>query len=116
MATQGAGDLSWRLRFEAPAYGSDGGGGVHDGFVPRFTVWAELFNAGGSEAVMAARLEGRGLARCRIRVSSAARTITTDWRAVDARSGEVWNIREVDAISEVSRGFLLLALEKGVAT
>lgn len=112
---RGAGDLSWRLRFEAPAYSDDGGGGVHAGFAPRFTVWAELFNAGGSEAVQAARLEGRWLARCRIRSSTATRTISTEWRAVDARTSEVWNIREVDAISE-ARAFILLAIEKGVAT
>jgi head-tail adaptor len=115
MATRGAGELSWRMRFEAPGRGDDGGGGVHDTFVPRFTVWACLFGAGGSEAVQAARLEGRALARCRIRASSQAAEITADWRMVDARAGDVWNIREVDAVTE-ARGFILLAVERGVAT
>ncbi len=114
MATRGAGDLNWRLRFEAPTFSSDGGGGVHAGFAARFTCWAGMFNAGGSEAVQAARLEGRSLARLRIRASAAARAVTTDWRAVDTRTGAVWNIREVDDITE-ARGFILLAVEKGVA-
>lgn len=112
---KGAGDLSWRVRFEAPAYGDDGGGGVHDGFTPRFTVWAGMFGAGGSEAVMAARLSGRTLARVRIRLSTDTRAITTDWRMVDSRTGEVWNIREVDDVTE-ERAFRLLAVEKGEAS
>jgi head-tail adaptor len=111
----GAGDLDWRMRFEEPTSGSDGGGGVIAGWAPRFTVWAGLFGAGGSEAVMAARLAGRALARVRIRDSRDARRITTDWRMVDARSNEVWNIREVDTISEAGR-FILLSIEKGVAS
>lgn len=114
MATRGAGDLSRRMRFEAPIPGDDGGGGVQDGFAPRFTVSAGLFNAGGSEAVQAARLEGRGLARCRIRASRQAREIRTDWRMIDVRSGDIWNIREVDDVTE-ARAFILLAVEKGVA-
>lgn len=111
----GAGDLSWRIRFERPVSGDDGGGGVHDGFEPAFTVWAGMFNAGGSEAVQAARLEGRNLVRVRIRASGQTREITTDWRLIDTRSGDVWNIREVDPISE-ARAFVLLRCEKGVAS
>lgn len=115
MAARGAGELNWRMRFEAPVAGDDGGGGVTTGFAPRFTVSAGLFNAGGSETVQAARLEGRSLARCRIRFSRQAREISTDWRMVDARNGDIWNIREVDDITE-PRAFILLAVEKGVAT
>jgi head-tail adaptor len=103
------------MRFEQPVGGSDGAGGIYTGWETRFTVWAELFNAGGSEAVMAARLEGKSLVRVRLRASSQSRLIGTDWRMIDARSGEIWNIREVDPVTE-ARAFVLLRCERGVAT
>ncbi|MBN9018727.1 MAG: phage head closure protein [Rhizobiales bacterium] len=111
----GAGDLNWRMRFESPQRGSDGAGGSYVGWQPEFTVWAELYNAGGSEAVMAARLEGRTLVRVRIRWSDQARRVGTDWRMIDARTGRIWNIREVDDVSE-ARHFVRLSCEAGVAT
>jgi head-tail adaptor len=111
----GAGQLFYRVGFDKKATGSDGAGGTTTDWEEQFTCRAAFFNAGGSEAVMAARLEGKTLMRVRVRSSAQAREITTDWRMTDKRSGDVWNIRDVDPVTE-ARAFILLRVEKGVAT
>lgn len=111
----GGGDLYSKVAFERQSSGSDGAGGTTSVWQEQFAVRASFFNAGGSEAVMAARLEGRTLARLRIRASSQTNLITTDWRMRDVRTGDIWNIREVDLITE-ARAWILLRCEKGVAT
>jgi head-tail adaptor len=111
----GGGDLYAKVSFEKLTTGSDGAGGTTTGWGEQFIVRAGYFNAGGSEAVMAARLEGRALMRVRVRASAQTRQITTDWRMRDERSDDVWNIREVDPVSE-GRGWIVLRCEKGVAT
>lgn len=111
----GGGDLYSKVAFEKQTTGSDGAGGTTSTWQEQFAVRAGFFNAGGSEAVMAARLEGRTLARVRVRSSSETRQVTTDWRMRDARTGQIWNIREVDPITG-ARGWVILRVEQGVAT
>ena len=109
----GAGDLSERVTFAAPAPGSDGAGGVEDGFEDKFTVWAAYIHLRSSEAVMAARLEGRHSQVIRIRASSQARQITTDWRATDARTMAVFNVRDVTFLED--RAWVDVLVQGGVA-
>lgn len=108
-----AGTLDQRVRFEAPARSTDGAGGVLDGFTPRMTVAAAFYRPRGDEAVTAARLDGRHALDVVVRASAATRLITTDWQMVDARRGDVFAIRFVDAASDPAR--VRLTVEKGVA-
>ena len=83
---------SWTFsRREAPV--DDGYGNANGEFVDQFTVAARVRPRIGGEEVFAARMEGRTLASVTIRYSPAAAGITSDWRATDTRTGDVWNIR-----------------------
>ena len=112
---EGAGQLFYHVGFEKQGTAPDGYGGTTTAWTEQFTCRAAFFNAGGSEAVMAARLEGKTLMRVRVRASSQTRQITTDWRMTDKRTNVVWNIREVDPVTD-GRAFILLRVEEGVAT
>ena len=91
-----------------------------DGYGNEVADWAEQFQtrAGftflrGSEAVIAARLEGRQPVIVRVRVSSQTRQITTDWRMRDARTGEVYAVRSI--IETDDRAYRDITVERGVA-
>lgn len=80
----------------------------------RHSCRAVFLYAGGGEAVQAARLEGRGVYKCRIRSCHAARSIAQDWRLIDLRRDDaIYNIREVDAITDPA--WVYLVIERGVA-
>lgn len=72
------------------------------------------FNRGG-EAVLAARLTARQPAILTVRNTAAARGIKASDRAVDARSGEIFNIREQPRVSRENRGFLEMLVEAGAS-
>lgn len=108
-----AGKLRDRVTFAKEVEGSDGGGGSVDGFVDQFTVWAEFRYSGGSEAVQAARLEGRNTFKVVIRSSSQSRQITSDWQARDARRGTKFQIRAVDNVTDPA--WVYLVVEQGAA-
>jgi SPP1 family predicted phage head-tail adaptor len=89
-----SGDLRDRMRFEKRALSDDGyGNTVAGAFEAQFTRWAEIVPARGSEQVIAARLEGVQPVTVRVRWDSQTGSITTDWRAVDTRSGRVYAIK-----------------------
>lgn len=108
-----AGRLQDKVSFDAPVAAPDGYGGVESGWAEQFACRAEFIYSRGSEGAEAARLEGRAAYKVRIRQSGAGRTITTGWRLRDARRGTVYNIREVDFITD--RAFIWLVAESGVA-
>ncbi|MCP8894295.1 head-tail adaptor protein [Shinella daejeonensis] len=119
----GAGDLRYRVAFDRRDRVKDDAGNHQRQFVEQFQRRAAFIYAGGGEAVMAARLEGRGVLKVRVRSCSLTRTITQDWQMRDARSGEfvndVWTgttyaIREVDALTD--RQWVYLVVERGVAS
>lgn len=109
----GAGRLNQRFRFESRAEQSDGAGNTVSNWVARFVTAAARQNLKGGEAVMASRLEGRQPVILRIRVSTDSRAVTTDWRAVDARSGEAFNIRSKTETDD--RLYFDMLCESGVA-
>jgi head-tail adaptor len=92
----------------------DGYGNFEGAFVTQFTSWARRRFLRGGEDVMAARLQGRQPVILTIRRSSQADLVTTDWRATDARSGTVYNIRSVEFTED--RMWIDLLVEAGVAT
>lgn len=114
-----------RVAFDAPVGAPDGSGGTVRGWAPQFTVWGEIIYSRGSEAVDAARLQGRAIYKVRLRSSTQSRRITPDWRMRDPRRGlpdgrvadplpgTRYNIREVDAITD--RAWVFLVVEAGVA-
>lgn len=112
-AKAGAGDLIERVGFERPVSGADGAGGVQDGFQEWYSCRAQYIHLRGGESVMAGRLEGRHPLVMRIRASSTAREITTEWQVRDKRSGKVFNIRDITPSDD--RLWLDVLVEGGVA-
>ena len=109
-----AGKLDRKMTFQSPFETEDGLGGREDGWTDAFTVRAGYTRLRGTEAVMAARLEGRQPTVIRVRASADTRRIDTDWRAIDTRSGEIFNIRSV--IETDDRRWIDITGESGVAT
>ena len=109
----GAGDLRHRVAFERREKISDGAGNTQGQFVEQFQRRAAFLYAGGGESVMAARLEGRGVLKVRVRACAQTRLVTQDWQMRDARAGVAYAIREVDGVTD--RQWVYLVVERGIA-
>lgn len=109
-----AGELRERFEFQERVAASDGYGNEQGAWAARYECAGRRQMLRGGESVMASRLEGRSPAIITIRANSMARAITTDWRARDIRSEELWNIRSISPSEK--RDYLDLLVEKGVAT
>lgn len=108
-----AGSLRERVAFDRRVPVDDGYGNTVAGeFEQQFECAAEFRPRGGSEAVIAARLEGRNVFGVYIRQSIAARQITTEWRMRDVRHGTVYAIDAVDGVTD--RAWVYLTVESGV--
>ncbi len=106
-----AGDLHNAITFDAPSYDAQG---VQDGWTEgAYSCRAHFRYLRGSEAVMAARLDGKQPIVATIRRGSKADTITTDWVLKDARRGTVYNIRTI--VPTDDRAWLEITAESGVA-
>ncbi|MCF6111997.1 head-tail adaptor protein [Mesorhizobium muleiense] len=109
-----AGSLRHRVAFDARSAADDGYGNTVSGdFEERFQTRAEFRSRGGSEAVIAARLEGRNILGVYVRSSSMTRQITADWRMRDARLGTVYAIKAADSVTDPA--WVYLTVESGVA-
>lgn len=117
----GAGDLRHRVAFDMRAVVDDGAGNERGAWQEQFSRRAAFTYAGGGESVMAARLEGRGVMKVRVRSCSQTRAIRQDWRMRDTRTGAfingewtgtVYAIKEVDA--ETDRQWVYIVAELGV--
>jgi hypothetical protein len=109
----GGGDLFEHVGFDKHGTASDGAGGTITAFVEQFTRRAAYIHLRGGETVMAARLAGRHSQIIRVRSDSSTRTVTTDWRISDKRSGAVFNIRDITPSTD--RAFIDFLAERGVA-
>lgn len=107
-----AGDLRERVTFAERIEEDDGHGNKEGDFVDRFTVAAGMEPRFGGEAVMAARLSGRQPVSIVIRYFERGKSITPAWRATNARSGEIYNIRSV--VVGKRRDLIELLCEAGV--
>lgn len=112
----GAGDLRERFTIQRRVDVDDGAGNVTGSWADEFTVWSGVQFMRGSESVIAARLTARQPAIMTIRNTAQARGILPKDRAVNARTGEVFNIREQPREARDNRGFLEMLVEAGVAT
>lgn len=121
-----AGRLRELVAFDVPAENPDGAGGVEIGWTEIRTCRAEFIYSRGSEAVEAARLQGRSVYKVKIRSMGTARDIDQSCRLrtvkrglpdgvdeADTLPGQRYNVREVDQIS--LPGWIYLVVESGVA-
>lgn len=111
----GAGDLRERFIIERDMATPDWSG--HPGEPDWQTVVGPIsggiqFMRGG-EAVIAARLTARQPAILTIRDSAQAKGIKPSDRVKNARTGEIFNIREQPRVSRDNRGFLEMLVEAG---
>ncbi|MBP0438424.1 head-tail adaptor protein [Tianweitania sediminis] len=109
-----AGELRHRVAFDkrgastGPDYGNEEGP-----FAEQFQVHAAFRSRGGSEAVVAARLEGRNVLGVYVRSSTQTRQIESDWQMRDVRTGERYAVKIVDAVTD--RRWVYLEVSTGVA-
>jgi SPP1 family predicted phage head-tail adaptor len=111
-----AGRLRHLVRLERPAKQNDGYGNVENGWQEIQTLSAEIKPMRGSETVEAGKLEGRLAYEILIRWNATlgdGRLSNAD-RAVNARTGEVYNIRTVEN-RDMKRQWLTITAEAGVA-
>lgn len=101
------------VRFESPTSSSDDLGRQTQGWTEEFTTKADYRRLRGSESVVGARLEGRQPTIITIRESSTARSILSSWRAVDVRTGEIFNIHV--SIRSDNRQYREITAESGVS-
>lgn len=113
MVTSGTAGQLAHVAFDTPRYQPDGAGGEDRIWVEQFRARARISYARGSEAIEAARLQGRAVYKVRLRGSTESRAVTTDWAMRDLRGGAVFNIREVDGLTD--RRWVYLVVETGVA-
>lgn len=111
-----AGALRERLHFQRPSMADDGFGNLVPGgdFQTQFTVSAALQPLKGTEAVTAARLEGRQPYVVTIRQSAQTRQVNSHWRMVDARDAtRVFEITAPPADPDMRNAWLqLLATQR----
>ena len=112
----GAGDLVHSVAFDAPAQQTDGYGGVIDGFADPAQAYkcrAKFVFLRGGESVLSSRLTGKQPVIVIIRISTAARMISPEWRMRDVRTGVEYNIRSIEPTED--RAWLKMLCESGVA-
>lgn len=108
--------LDRKLRFERRASDAGDGEGNYQGDWETVCVRSASClpkKTGAGELVLAGRLEGRAQYTIVVRRDSDTRAIGPDCRAVDARSGEEFNIRSVLDL-DGRRMFLTMDAETGV--
>lgn len=98
--------------FDALVGVPDGSGGETLNWAEQFTTRAHFRYLRGSEAVIAARLQGKQPVVVTVRANSNTRAITPEWQMRDTRRGTAYNIRT--AVPSDDRLFIELTCESGV--
>lgn len=111
-----AGELNRRVRFEKRAATSDKYGNAVDDWQMIFdNEPASIRPVRGAEDVIAAKLQGRQIVEIKVRYSNLTTQVNTDHRAVNAATGEAFNIRVIE--NKDMRGrYLTMLCESGVAS
>lgn len=111
-----AGQLRERVAFESRGRVDDGYGNVESGeWVTEIgRIAARIEPRKGAESIQAARLAGRKPVLITVRVCDDTDRITTDWRARNLRTDELYNIRSKENPDEHRRYYTMEA-ESGVA-
>lgn len=93
----------------------DGYGNTVGEWVDQFDILARVLSGNGREVVAADALTAIQQFRLIFRDSAQAQTIRASDRAVNTRTGEIFNIRSIPRPTE-DRSFVLMNVEAGVAT
>lgn len=93
-------ELRHRVVFAQRVTIDDGLGNTEGGFADQFPLWAAFRSRGGSEAVVAARLEGRNTIGVYVRSTPQSRLIENDWRMTDKRTGQQYAVKVVDGVTD----------------
>jgi hypothetical protein len=102
------------VAFDMRVAGTDTYGNPAPGaFVEQFRCRGGFTWLRGGETVIAARLEGQQPIVVRIRASSAARAIKSDWRMRNLRDGKVFAVRSISETDD--RRWLDVMVVEGVA-
>ena len=110
----GAGDLRDRLRFERRQKVADGAGNFQADWRKEFDRAANIKPLVGGETVIADRLQGVQPAVLTVRYDASTIRVTPDWRAVDCRTGEIYQIKSV-VDQDRKRAWLTMMAQAGVA-
>jgi SPP1 family predicted phage head-tail adaptor len=106
-----AGAMNFRVAFDAPVRTPNGQGGTTLGWAQAFSCFAEIIFLRGGETVQAARLQGRQPIVAKVHSSAMARSVETDWRMRDLRSGVIYAIHSI--VPSDNRAHLELTCESG---
>lgn len=104
-----AGKLREAVAFDAPSGIADGLGGTTVAWSEAHACRAAFVYGKGDEQLQAARLAGRQGWKVCVRACDATRAITTDYQMRDTRRSTVWNITDVDAVTD--RAYVWLRVE-----
>lgn len=112
----GSGSLSEVVAFQVRSVADDGyGNPVSGDYATQFFEPCRLQPKMGSEPVLAARLTGVQPFLLTVRSSARTRGVTPAWRAVNSRTGAVYNIATVANVDERGAYLEMLVID-GVAT
>lgn len=84
-----------RIAFDRRVTVADDLGNEQGSWAQQLVTWARVRPLVGGETVQGARLQGEQPVVISIHSSADAAAITPDWRARDARTGTLYNIRSV---------------------
>jgi SPP1 family predicted phage head-tail adaptor len=99
-----------RVRFERRQDTDDGYGNTVSDWLPQFERPAQFIMRPGSEAVTAARLEGRQPIKVIVRYDTQTSTVTPDWRLVDLNGNRVLAIVAADDMDRQRRWWTMECL------
>lgn len=112
----GAGRFYFLIAFDRREMVDDGyGNEVAGPWQEQFQRRAEFRTLPGSEAVMAARLQGRQPMQVNVRLDSDTALVGNDWQLRNVRNGLAYNIRDVRK-DTTNRAMMTFLVEGGVAT
>lgn len=97
------------VAFDSPSGSTDAFGGESIAWTEAHVCRANFIYAKGDEQLQAARLAGRQGYKVMIRACDDALAITTDYQMRDTRRSTVWNITDVDTITD--RQYVWLRVE-----
>ena len=104
-----AGALQERVAFDEPTGTTDSFGGTTEAWTERHVCAAQWLYGKGDESVQAAREAGRKAYKIRVRQCAAMRAVTEGYRMRDVRRSTVWNVVEINAITD--RAFVHVTVE-----
>ena len=116
LTQSGAGWFHYHVAFDRREMVDDGyGNEVAGPWQEQFRRRAEFNTMPGSEAVVAARLQGLQPMRVNVRIDAEVALVGNDWQIRDVRNGLAYNIRDVRR-DTTDRSMMVFLVEGGVAT